>query len=355
MKKGINSIIRQDCLKILKEVDLSSLKDQSVLLTGSNGLLGSCIANVIYFANKELSLNCRLYCVSLHEPSDAIARLLDDGRILAIAADISKGLEFDKKIDYIFHAACYGQPKKYLEDKFKTITLNVDAVRSLLELAKSKCAKFMFFSSADVYGDIPAEVMPAPETYSGNILTTSPRAIYGESKRMGETICSIYRRDHDVGARIVRISHVYGPGLSINDERVLGSFIKKAIFEKEIRMMDSGSAVKTFGYISDVISMILKVMLHGTDFVYNVGGEDRVSILRLAEEVAKHCGNIPVKASKKEERVEHIKTDNRLVGLDISKYEKEFGKMKFVEFSDGIKRTVQWNIEEFGLKRNKEK
>ena len=346
MQKQINSIIKQDCLGILDGIDIERLRNRSVLLTGSNGLLGRYIIYTIYFANKLRNLNCKLYCISLHKPNDEIARLLSDKNIICLQMDLSEAFEFKEKVDYIFHAACYAQPKKFLEDKCKTIRLNINTTMDLLELAKDNKAKLMFFSSASVYGDISKETSPVSESYAVSCLTFGPSSVYIESKRMGETICAIYRRDYQMDVYVPRISHVYGPGVSIHDNRVLGDFLRQAIINKKINMLDDGSSIKTFGYIADIIYMIFKVMLEGKDFIYNIAGRNSISIKTLAEEVAKCCGNIPVIIPKKKAELEFGSGDKQ-VDLDISKFINEFGAVNFINFSQAIRRTVDWNLEEF--------
>lgn len=344
-------IIKQDCQDILKRINVEQLRSASILLTGANGLLGTYIACTIYLANKIHSLNCKLYCTSLNKPNKRIESLLDDRNVIFIQADLSKQFDFNYKVDYIFHSACYGQPKKFLNDKLKTISLNVDVVKSLLAIAKENKAKFMFFSSGAIYGYeyIPEEVIPIPESYNGNCSTTEPRAVYCESKRLGETICSVYREDYGVNVYIVRIGYVYGPGISINDDRVLGDFIRKALVDRKIIMIDDGNSVKIFGYILDIIYMILRIMLEGKDFIYNVGGIDSLSIRNLAEWVAKESGNVPVITSRNEGKFDSRISNNKRFGLDISKFIKEFGQVNFTPFSEGIKRTIAWNIKEFNL------
>ena len=344
----MNKIIEQDCLNILKQIDISPFKNSSILLTGSNGLLGQYIVHLIYLANKNLDLNCKLYCISLHEPNKNINLLLDDHKIIPLQRDLSKPFSFSYKCNYIFHAAGYAQPSKFIQNPFSTIRLNVAATERLLNLAKENKAKFLFFSSAEVYGEIPKELIPVPEIYNGNCPTTSIRAIYGESKRLGETICSIYRREYNIQAYIARISHVYGPGISINDERVLGNFIRKALKEKKIELLDQGKSIKTFGYVADTIKMLMLIISKGKDMIYNVGGIDSVSIQELAEKVGKYC-RVPVILPKEKSKLKHIGNDPPVVKLDLSKFKKEFGSFSFTPFSVGLTRTIEWNKEEFKI------
>ncbi|PIR73457.1 MAG: hypothetical protein COU40_01825 [Candidatus Moranbacteria bacterium CG10_big_fil_rev_8_21_14_0_10_35_21] len=344
----MNKILQSDCLNILKSLNLDSLRNSSILLTGSNGLLGQYLVHLIFLANKNNKLNCKIYCASLHEPNRSIKRLLADKKIIPIKLDLSKPFTIPYKIDYIFHAACYAQPSKFINDPLSTVNLNVNATAILLELAKQNKARFIFFSSAEIYGDIPPKLLSVSETYNGNCSTIGARAIYRESKRLGETLCSVYKKEYNVKVYVVRISHVYGPGISVKDERVLGDFIRKALIEKKIKLLDEGKAIKTFGYIADVIRMIMLVMLNGKDMIYNVGGVDSISIRELAEEVGKYC-HVPVIVPKKKSKLKHIGNDPVFVKLDLSKFKKEFHSFSFTPFSVGIARNIQWNREEFKI------
>lgn len=343
----MNQILIEDCERIISQVNLSPLFGKKILFTGSNGLFGRYFTYLVYLLNKEKKAKITLYCVSLHGANKNIKELARlDSSIIPLKKDLSKAFTFSRPVNYIFHAACYGQPKKFIDSPKETIDLNVSATWRLLEIAKKNKARFLFFSSAEVYGDIPKDKIPVSESYAGNSDTTGVRAIYGESKRLGETVCSIFRRDYNLPVYIARISHTYGPGVSHNDTRVLGDILKKAQSKKRIELLDDGSAVKTFGYIGDLIPMLLTITLYGKDLIYNVGGIDTVSIKELATQVGNYF-DVPVYIPKKVRKVKHIGNDPLLVKLNFKKYQKEFGKVRFTPFSIGIQRMLQWNEIEF--------
>lgn len=346
-----NSIIEKDCLQIMQNVKLDPLKDAAVLVTGSNGLLGKCLVYLIYYANQKFGLNCKLYCASLHGPAKDILPLFSDKNLKALQVDLSQPFKIDEKVDFIFHAAGYAQPKKFLADKMKTIRLNVDAVQILLEKAAKDNAKFLFFSSGAVYGVVPDGMLEIPEEYNGNCSTLAPRAVYGEAKRIGETICSFYRADRGVQAYLARIGYVYGPGISIHDYRLLGKFIQSALVNKKIEMNDDGSNLITYGYIADIIQMLLNIILYGKDYCYNVAGQTRISFRQLAEEVAKCCGGVPVLVPPKVADFKSVGTGNKGAAPGIKKYVKEFGNLNLTGLSEAVCRVVTWNIEEFNLER----
>lgn len=341
----MNSIIEEDCKNITAHSRLSQLKNKKLLITGATGFLGSYITSVISWANKHADLGCTMDCVGLGTPHGIFSDLLPDRNISYIRKDLSKPFRIKKRYDYIIHAAGYAQPAKFLKNPFKTVAINVFATRELLELARRTKARFLFFSSAEIYGEIPQKKLPVKETYNGNCSTQTPRAIYAESKRLGETLCLAYRRDFGVDAKIIRISHVYGPCLSRSDTRVLSDFIQKALHENKIQLLDEGRAVKTYGYIADVMIMIFHVLLHAPDYIYNIGGKDTLSILDLAKKIGSYC-NVPVAAPAKNSTLKHIGKDPQFVKLDLTKIRSEMKGFTFTPFFRGLRNTIEWSKSE---------
>lgn len=342
----MNNIIEEDCKNIEEHINLSKLKDKKLLITGATGFLGSYIASVVSWTNQQKNLGCTIDCVGFRRPHGIFSDLLPDSRIHYIQKDLSKPFQIKRPYDFIIHAAGYAQPAKFLENPFETVTVNVFATHNLLEVARRSGARFLFFSSAEVYGEIPQEEVPAKETFKGNCSTLTPRSIYSESKRLGEAICAQYRRDFRVDARIIRISHVYGPGLSQNDTRVLSVFIQKALREKKIELLDVGSAVKTYGYVADVVMMIFYVLLHGSDYVYNIGGKDTLSILDLAKKIGLYL-HVPVAVPVKNSGLKHIGKDPQFVKIDLTKICSEMKKFSFTPFDEGLGKTIEWSKSEF--------
>jgi len=340
----MNAIIDQDAKEILARIDLSPLKNKRVLLTGANGLFGRYIASTISVANRDQGLNCKLSCLSLHGATAEMHDLLRDKRIVFLRKDLSSSFHIRGAFDYVFHAACYGQPAKFIGNPFSTLALNVEATKTLLEYCRKWKARFIFFSSAEVYGDIPKAFNPVSESYNGNCDTRGLRAIYGESKRMGETICSVFEREFGVSSIILRISHTYGPGISIHDARVLGNFLRKALVQRKIELLDQGKSVKTYGYIGDVTAMIFFAALQGAHPVYNVGGKDTMTIRSLATHVGKIC-NVPVRIPKKDKKSKYIGQDPGFLRPNLSRILKEMKSFTFTPFPVGLERTIQWNKE----------
>jgi UDP-glucuronate decarboxylase len=186
-------------------------------------------------------------------------------------------------IDYVFHLASRASPEDYQSKPMHTLLSNSQGTMNLLDYCKKNGSKFLFASTSEVYGD-PLE-HPQKETYRGNVNTTGIRACYDESKRIGETITSIYLRECNVDARIIRIFNTYGPAMKSNDGRVVSNFITQALQGQDITIYGDGSQTRSFCYVSDMVKGIKEAMFRpGTKGeIINLGNPVEFTIKELAD------------------------------------------------------------------------
>ena len=191
-------------------------------------------------------------------------------------------------VDYIIHMASYGSPKYFKDNPVGTILPNVVGTRNLLDLAINRKVKsFLFVSTSGVYGHLHPDCYPADESTWGSLDPTDPANCYLESKRMGETLCMAYYNQYQVPVKIVRPSIVYGPGVELNDGRSFADFVSAIINNKDIELSSDGLAERSFLYIADAITGILKVLFwceSGTAF--NLAPDKEISIVNLARMLA---------------------------------------------------------------------
>jgi len=313
--------------------DLEKLRNKTFLITGANGLIGSNILNYLYFLNKSKNLNMNFIGHSFSEP---VSWLPQDKNTKYIASNLADNIP-DIKFDYLIHTATYGQPKMFMSNKMDTVKLNVEAYIKLLELAKKNNASVLYTSSSEIYGQVPAEITSIDEMYFGNVNTLSERAIYAESKRLAETISYVFGQEGML-IHLVRLSICYGPGVKYNDTRVYSEFIKKALNDKKIDIMDRGLAGRNYIFITDGIEMMLNIMFAGKEIVYNVSSDHNVKIFDIADTIGKKL-NIPVNLPKQESSV--FNAPSSLL-LSSSRYCNEFNKNRFIDIDDGLNATIKW-------------
>jgi nucleoside-diphosphate-sugar epimerase len=130
----------------------------------------------------------------------------------------------------------------------------------------------------------------------------------------------------------------YGPGFKKDDKRVLSEFIIKGSTNKEINLLDEGSALRSYIYVDDCIDAILNISSDGKHNLYNIGGKDLVTIKELAESIGKIL-ECPVKLGDQKNKLAN--SPNKAC-VDISRYESEFGNLNKTSLETGLKNCIEW-------------
>ena len=257
-------------------------------------------------------------------------------------------LTFECDIDfhYIIHAASIASPIFYRQYPIETIRVNSLGTDRLLDFAfKSKDFRsFLFFSSSEIYGDPDPSYIPTSETYNGNVSCIGPRACYDESKRIGETLCYSYYKKYHLPVKIVRPFNNYGPGLKIDDRRVIPDFFKSILGQNKIILLSDGSATRTFCYVSDAITGYLLALLseHNGE-AFNIGTENpEICMKDLATKIINLSNtNATIEYAKSHDE-NYLKDNPNRRCPDISKARTLLGYSPSVCLDDGLAKTFNY-------------
>jgi nucleoside-diphosphate-sugar epimerase len=314
-------------------IDFNVLKDKTILITGASGLIGLHLLSSIKKKQKEL--NIKIYTWN-KTPNNMLSDIFSGCN--TIYEDITEinNLDFLPNFDYIIHSSGYGQPNKFLDNKIKTIEINTSVTLRLLNKLKPN-GTFLFISSSEVYNGLFEYNIT--EDRIGLTNPTHPRSPYIEGKRCGESICNIFR-ENGKNVKVVRLGITYGPGTQKGDTRVINSLIDKGLNNDKIELLDDGSSLRSFCYVTDAVEMIWNIIFNGKDFIYNVASRNTMSILELANVIGGHLN----KEIKTPEINNGLIGNPIIVNLSIDKYIKEFGKDAFVSIDEGITNTINWQI-----------
>jgi dTDP-glucose 4,6-dehydratase len=203
--------------------------------------------------------------------------------------NVTNYIAVDGPVDIVFHWASPASPIDYLELPIPTLKVGALGTHNALGLAKAKQARFVLASTSEVYGD-PLE-HPQRESYWGNVNPIGPRGVYDEAKRFAEAITTAYHRYHGLDAKIVRIFNTYGPRMRINDGRAVPTFIAQALRGEDVTIFGSGTQTRSFCYVSDLVTGILKLAESTVNDPVNIGNPHEMSIEDMAKLIIKMTGS----------------------------------------------------------------
>lgn len=187
----------------------------------------------------------------------------------------------------IYHLAAAVGVKLVADDPVRTIETNIYPTEQLLRLAvQGTVRKFFLASTSEVYGKHPGEAwVEDDDLHLGP--TSRPRWAYGCSKAIDEFLALAYHRKYKLGVTIGRFFNVVGPRQVGNYGMVVPRFIEAALRGGPVIVYDDGSQVRCFAHVHEVTTCVAKLM--ETDAaegrVFNIGSDQPVSILQLAQRV----------------------------------------------------------------------
>ena len=294
MNKLNEKIIKSDAINIADEFYSKFKKNKKYrwIITGGAGFLLSYFLYVVEVLVEKYNLKIDLVIIDsfFFGINKRLKRFNKKKYVKFIKKDLSSKTINKIDCDFLIHGASIASPTFYRKFPIETIKVNVLGLIKILDKflkTPKKPSSIIFMSSSEVYGNPPKNLIPTSETYFGNVSFTGPRACYDESKRIGETICINYFKNHNLPIKIIRPFNVYGPGQNLQDKRIAPDIIK-GIYKKEIVLFSDGKPKRSFCYISDQIRGILNVMFDGKNGEsYNVGNDEMISIKDLAKKFIK--------------------------------------------------------------------
>lgn len=337
MISNMNEILLQIGKNVTKNIDLNSLNNKTILITGSSGLIGINLVASLRALCEQGKGPRLVICAVNSKVKDFDKSIFNFPQASVVSGDLANGIDFLRdygNFDYIIHTAGYGQPGKFMADPVKTLKLNTSTTIQLFELL-NESGNFLFLSTSEVYSGL--EFSPHKETDIGTTNTNHPRGCYIEAKRCGEAICCAYSST-GFNAKSARVALSYGPGTKLDDHRVINQFIQRAITEKKISLMDMGKVKRTYCYVSDTVEILWNIILNGTKPIYNVGGTSKTTIAELAESIGEIL-DVPVIFPNLDNNMTDAPLD---VSLDMSVAENEFKKHNYVDFDTGLKETINF-------------
>ena len=314
----------------------------NILVTGGAGFIGS---NFVYYQHKHHPQD-KIICVDKLTYAgnlETLEPLMEKDNFQFIKAYIAdrkavyKIFE-EEKPDIVVNFAAESHVDRSIENPEIFLQTNIIGTSVLLDACrKYGIDRYHQVSTDEVYGDLPLDRPDLFFTEQTNLHTSSP---YSASKASADLLVMAYHRTYKVPTTISRCSNNYGPYHF--PEKLIPLMIIHALDDKPLPVYGDGLNVRDWLYVGDHCSAIDLIIRKGrVGEVYNVGGHNERANIDVVKTILKQLG-------KPESLIEHVtdrKGHDRRYAIDPTKIHDELGWEPTTKFEDGIKKTVQWYLD----------
>jgi UDP-glucose 4-epimerase len=272
-----------------------------LLVTGGAGFIGSHLVEALLSAGNRVTVvddesTGRL--ANLQRPE--LAAALDEGHLTIVRGSIGDQALVRRlltEIDEVYHLAAAVGVALIAKEPRQTIERNIYPTQILLdELCalhqQGKQVRFFLASTSEVYGKNPKPVWNEEDDLVFGA-TTKPRWSYGASKAIDEFLTLACSRQFGLPVVIARFFNVVGPRQTGAYGMVLPRFVAAAVAGRPLVVHDDGQQTRCFAHVQDVVRAVTSLMQseQALGRVFNIGSDQPISILQLAERVIAVAGS----------------------------------------------------------------
>ena len=277
---------------------------------------------------------------SKEEKISKLMEIVNSDNFTLVYGDIRNREGMDKvfsenSFDLVFNPAAMAGVRPSLLDPMLYEDVNVRGYMNLLELCKKYgVKKFVQASSSSVYGN--NKEVPFKETAIVDF-AISP---YAATKKSCEVMGHVYHKLYNIDMVQLRFFTVYGP--KQRPDLAIHKFTKMILEDKPIPFYGDGTTKRDYTYIDDIVDGILKSMnyLFNNENVYeifNLGESHVVSLKEMVETIESALGKKAILDIQPMQPGDVDKTY-----ADISKAKAMIGYDPQTNFSEGIRKFVEW-------------
>ncbi len=261
-----------------------------ILVTGGSGFIGSHLTESLLARGHQVTVVDDLSTGSAKN----LAHLQNHPALTIRQADIGNPelvTELVAQTDAVYHLAAAVGVALIAKHPIQTIERNIYPTQLILsELQKhfraGRAIPMFLASTSEVYGKNPKEIWSEGDDLVFGA-TTKPRWSYGASKAIDEFLALACHREVALPVVIGRFFNVVGPRQTGAYGMVLPRLVEAALKGGPLIVHDDGQQVRCFAHVSDVVAAVLQLMDEpsAAGRVFNIGSDQPVSILSLAEQV----------------------------------------------------------------------
>ncbi|MDR1375809.1 MAG: bifunctional UDP-4-keto-pentose/UDP-xylose synthase [Holosporaceae bacterium] len=271
----------------------------NILIIGAGGFIGSHLSEEIIRNHDDWNI------VALDIASSKIEHLLNHKRFNFIKADILKDLDVVeeqlKSCDLVFPLAAIANPSMYVQDPLKIFEVDFEGNLQIIKWAVKHNKRIIFPSTSEVYGMCEDEEF---DEETSNLIAGpigKQRWIYSCSKQMLDRVIYAHGLKNGLRYTLFRPFNWIGPRLDdifkaeSGSSRVVSQFLSNILHGKDINLVDGGSQLRCFTYISDGVAALIKIIENKNNCadgqIFNVGNpHNELTIRELAEKIIRFAG-----------------------------------------------------------------
>ncbi len=259
----------------------------NVLITGGAGFIGSHLAEKLLKEGHTVWIIDDLSTGRLEN----VKHLMKNPHFKVAIDTIQNETVMDRLVsetDMIYHLAAAVGVELIVQHPVHTIETNIMGSEMVLKLANRYLKKVLIVSTSEVYGK--SEKVPFRED-DDRLLgpTIRSRWCYSSSKAIDEYLALAYHKERGLPTVIVRLFNTVGPRQTGQYGMVIPRMVMRALKNEPLLVYGDGSQIRCFTYVTDVVNALTKLMAkpEAEGEIFNVGGNEPVTILELAERIKK--------------------------------------------------------------------
>ena len=262
------------------------------LITGGAGFIGSHLAELLLSEGWEVWVLDDLSTGSIQNVAHLKERP-DFHLVVDSVLNPAVVNELVYRCDVVYHLAAAVGVRLIVEEPVRTLVTNVQGTEVVLEHCNRFGKRVLVASTSEVYGDHREELPLAENSRRIYGPTTSRRWAYADSKAMDEFLALAYHQERGLDCVIVRLFNTVGPRQSGQYGMVIPNFVQSALAGRQIEIHGDGTQTRCFCHVEDPIQALRSLMnaRETSGEIFNVGSQERIRILDLADRVKVMTGS----------------------------------------------------------------
>ena len=333
-----------------------SLKNKTILVTGSSGFIGSYLCKRLleeYKDSKIIGLDNMndYYDVSLKEYR--LNKLKDNKNFVFLKGDISnknliESIFNEFKPNIVVNLAAQAGVRYSIENPDVYIESNIIGFYNILEACRNNPVEHLVYaSSSSVYGG------NTKVPFSTDDKVDNPVSLYAATKKSDELIAHCYSKLFNIPTTGLRFFTVYGP--AGRPDMAYFNFTKKLINNETIRIFNYGNCKRDFTYIDDIVEGIIRVMQKRPTSknnkvpynIYNIGNSNPVNLLDFVDILQEELIKAKVLPEdydfdSHKELVPMQKGDVEVTYADTTPLERDYNFKPTTPLREGLKNFAEW-------------